>query len=314
MLDDETVVRVLTQHKLLSPFMLTQARRIQKRSKTSIYEVILTNKLVDEPAVLGLLSPYCDTPCVALGDFVGEPDLLAAVTRDVAAKHRALPLGTMEEDGQTWMVLAMVDPTDLAGMEAFNHLLGESVKPVLVGPNDLAQALDRCYGPVKKKGASSGSNRGPAPDMKYMDAGFARRQSEIIPWEDELDSQADRYLDGILDDSDVVLLSEHDELYEGTEADRQDDSDFATIYSKPTQDNDSLEHAQSNVFRDFIRKSSVLMIPPPALVLSLPERLERMAPARAMAAILDLLVGAGLLSQDEVNEALIAVENEEASQ
>lgn len=270
MIDDDTAVQVLMHHKLLSPFMLTQAQRIQKRTKDTLYQILLVHKLVDENKALSALSPYLQTPVVSLTDFIGDDDLLEEFDRETAERYQCIPLGLMTESGTEVLVLAMVDPEDKDAAEAARKLTGRTVKPVLVGPSDFSEALERCFGTgVMNELNPDGSNTKPETELEDSAAIIGHSfdvsaGDDGIPWEEVgLDAQANNYLDGILDDSDVVLLDEpvagdgESDVVEPEQV-SENESSFRTQYRKPQPSNEP-----SNVFKDFIRKSSVMIIPPP---------------------------------------------------
>ena len=310
MIDDETVIRVLMHHKLLSPFMLTQAQRIQKRTEDSLYQILLSNSFVNEEKALGALSPFIDTPSVSLSEFDGENELLSTVTRDVATKHRVIPLGLMTENEQEWLVLAMADPTDMGAIEVLTQLTGRDVKPVLVGPGDLKKAMVRCYGepPRPRESAATEPHDAVTGESDFLDDSFkVESVDEPFPWEEvALDSRTDHYLDGILDDSDVVLLDQPlaaDEYSSDIEAESvalepKQDSNFETKYSKPKQDE------PSNVFRDFIRKSSVMIIPPPAPTAVARQAIRASRPELVVQALVDVLLERDLLTATEILQVL----------
>lgn len=319
MIDDETVIRVLMHHKLLSPFMLTQAQRIQKRTDDSLYQILLTHSLVNEEKTLSALSPFIDTPSVSLSEYVGDEELLRVFTREVAEKHRVLPLGSMVEDEQEWLVLAMADPTDMGAIEVLTQLTGKDVKPVLVGPSDLKNALLRCYGEPETPRETSLTEPNEAVVEGEIESGFLGEDFDVepvdepFPWEEvALDSRTDNYLDGILDDSDVVLLDqpvmsdEYSDVGVGSDVLGPDEgSNFETKYSKPKQEE------PSNVFRDFIRKSAVMIIPPPAPKAAAREAIMSTPPDLVVRALVSALLEKGTLTETEILEALES--NEETS-
>lgn len=83
-------------------------------------------------------------PVVWLRGRTVRPDILELVPREVAEKHRCLPVLLDERGGKT-LLLAMADPADLAGADEISFHTGLAVKPVLAAPSELDDAIERHY-------------------------------------------------------------------------------------------------------------------------------------------------------------------------
>lgn len=69
------------------------------------------------------------------------PEVLEMIPAELAKKHRCLPLSVREEAGGRVLYLAMQDPADLEALDDVRFRAGCQVKPVLVAPSELEEAL-----------------------------------------------------------------------------------------------------------------------------------------------------------------------------
>ncbi len=308
----------------------------------------MQNNLVDDAPSLSALSGHLTTSCVSLKDYDGHEDLLARMPREMAAKHRAMPLGLMNDRGENRLILAMVDPTDFAAIEAASQALGADVEPVVVGPNDFADALDRCYGPDPLAASAipmGGSKELPPPPVgppdEAVDAsdeaeegddeealeGLLTGESSQVDPDDEIietgdalpswdgyDTAAHQYvsrLDGPLPDEAPEPVPEpkakaktEAKAEAQSVADRppiertaHEESKSNTVLRKPSRQ-------RSNVFRDFMRESSVVILRPPVAKAGLPATLQGIDSDDLVRATVALLIERGIFTEDDLGAQL----------
>ncbi|MCA9563281.1 MAG: hypothetical protein KC561_07320 [Myxococcales bacterium] len=312
MIHDDKLVQALMQHGLLSPFMLNQARRIQKRTKRTLFQVILEHELVDEAKALGALGTLLPYPCVALSEFEGDPKVLALVPESVAQRFQVMPLGVIDEGKGRRLVVAMSDPTNLEALEAVGKASDLEPQPVLVGPKDLNGALERCYGIRTRPSATViGRLSQNAEDFELDDGLTALPEDaddENASWDAlELDKATDDYLKGLLEGDD-----DEDEPEDATVL----SSPPATLPEEEFTETGSFEalyerRESSNVFKDFMRQSSVVLLRPPTgeaeqLEADLDELslIRDARPGELLRSVVGILVRRGLISEKELAEEL----------
>jgi len=100
---------------------------------------------VKEDALIDILANQLKLPVVKLSGKRVNPEVLARVPADLAEKHRCIPLLVNDEGGQQVLYLGMEDPADLGALDEISFRLGEKVKPILVAPSELDEALGRHY-------------------------------------------------------------------------------------------------------------------------------------------------------------------------
>jgi hypothetical protein len=74
-----------------------------------------------------------------------HPDVLELVSGEIASKYACLPLFTRREGDADVLYLGVEDPTDLAVIDEVSFRVGRRVRPVVVGPLELREALVNLY-------------------------------------------------------------------------------------------------------------------------------------------------------------------------
>jgi type IV pilus assembly protein PilB len=100
---------------------------------------------IDEDTLIHVLASQLKLPVVKLGGKRVNPEVLDRVPVDLAEKHRCIPLLENEEGGQQVLYLGMEDPADLEALDEISFRVDANVKPVLVAPSQLDEALQRHY-------------------------------------------------------------------------------------------------------------------------------------------------------------------------
>jgi hypothetical protein len=120
---------------------------------------------IEEDVLVKILSRQLQLPVARIGGKRVKREILERVPAEMAEKYRCLPLFTREEAGSEVLFVGMDDPSDLAAIDELSFRIEQDVKPVLVAPTELEDALQRNYHAASRSGGSSGSS-GPvaAPD------------------------------------------------------------------------------------------------------------------------------------------------------
>jgi len=125
---------------------------------------------LDEDTLIHTLAGQLKMPVVKLSGKQVNPEVLERVPIDLAEKHRCIPLLINDEGGKQVLYLGMEDPADLEALDEISFRLGEKVRPVLVAPSELEEALQRHYHWASYAGIA-------APPS---DAGDAQGEPEVV--------------------------------------------------------------------------------------------------------------------------------------
>lgn len=146
MIDDKKLITQLLGTDLIDPAGLKKGIEISEQQGVALYDVVIEQQLVDERSVVELASQILNVPCVHLDEHQLDEETARLIPAEVATNHNALPLKVLNENGQRVLQLAMTDPIDVMAMDEIAGHVDVDIRPVLAGPVDLKDAIDRVYG------------------------------------------------------------------------------------------------------------------------------------------------------------------------
>ncbi len=190
-MSEAALERRLEEAGLVPTGMLEEARRIRAERGCSVAEALRAVGAVPEPELSRILAEASGLPWLA---ELRPSDVSESWTREVpiafARRHRCLPVA--EEDGR--LVVALADPADLGALHDLRVLLGRPLRPVLVPPEAVDQAINRVY--------ERGSDRAEEIIEELADGGLDSLAQELEEPRDLLDAADEapviRLVNGIL--------------------------------------------------------------------------------------------------------------------
>ena len=136
---------ILVEAKMIDDFQLRSALSDQKRWGQPLGVTLLKLGFLEEDEMVRVLSRQLDVPIVDLRSKRIAPEILSAIPIQVAEKLRCIPLFKKTDGGRDVLYLGMEDPTDLSVLDDLVFRIGIDIRPVLVGPNQLTEAIERHY-------------------------------------------------------------------------------------------------------------------------------------------------------------------------
>ena len=136
---------ILVEAGMIDDFQLRSALSDQKRWGRPLGVTLLKLGFLEEDEMVRVLSRQLDVPIVDLRSKRIAPEALSAISIQVAEKLRCIPLFKKIESGRDVLYLGMEDPTDLSVLDDLAFRIGSDIRPVLVGPNQLTEAIERHY-------------------------------------------------------------------------------------------------------------------------------------------------------------------------
>jgi hypothetical protein len=100
---------------------------------------------VEEKDLVRALASQLDLPMATLEGKRIPSEVLALVPREVADRERVLPLFIKREAGRVFLFVGIEDPGNLEAFDDLAFRTGMLIKPVMVAPSELFEAIDRCY-------------------------------------------------------------------------------------------------------------------------------------------------------------------------
>jgi type IV pilus assembly protein PilB len=136
---------VLVQAGLIDEFQLEAGLAQQQRWGGRLGRALVQLGFLQEAEFVRVLSKVLNVPVVRLAEKKPSPETLGLVPAELAEKYGCLPLFTKREGGANTLYLGIEDPSDLKALDELSFRIGMKVKPVLVGPSELREAIARTY-------------------------------------------------------------------------------------------------------------------------------------------------------------------------
>jgi len=137
--------QILVNRGLLDPDQLAAALADQQESGSRLGMTLVRMGFVEEETLIRTLAGQVKLPVARIRGKRVSPDVLECIPVDLAEKHRCLPLFFKQEGGERVLFVAMEDPSDEDAIDAIGSASGQALRPVLVGPTELEEALQRHY-------------------------------------------------------------------------------------------------------------------------------------------------------------------------
>lgn len=101
--------------------------------------------MVEESHLIRALARQLGIPATSLGGKRIPPEVLALVPGRVATEQGVIPLFVKRSDGVGRLFLGMEDPSKHEVLDDLCFRTGLDIQPVMIGPTELSQAIDRYY-------------------------------------------------------------------------------------------------------------------------------------------------------------------------
>jgi hypothetical protein len=124
---------------------LDAALRRQDETGRPLGLTLVAMGVLREETLVRTLSQQLALPMARLEGKRISAEVLELVPFDLAEKHRCFPLFVKEEGPARALYLGMDDASDLDAIEALREATGMAIRPVLVAPSEIEEALHRQY-------------------------------------------------------------------------------------------------------------------------------------------------------------------------
>lgn len=101
--------------------------------------------MVEEGHLIRALAKQLDLPVASLAGKRISDEVIRLVPARVALEHNVIPLFTKQDGPNGQLFLGMEDPLNLAVLDDLSFRTGMEIRPVIVGPTELGEAIDRYY-------------------------------------------------------------------------------------------------------------------------------------------------------------------------
>ena len=136
---------MLLEAGLINDFQLRRALSEQRQWRRPLGVTLISMGFVSESELMRVLSDQLRCPVADLDVKIVAPEVVALVPYEIATNHHCLPLAVQRKGSVMELYLAMFDPTDLAVIDDIRFRTGHEVHPVLVGDQQIEEAIQRSY-------------------------------------------------------------------------------------------------------------------------------------------------------------------------
>jgi len=153
---------LLLEAGVIDELQLSAALGEQRRWGGRLGITLIKLGLLAEHDLVRALATQIGVPVARLEGKRIRPEVQELVPAELARRYLCLPLFLKEELGVDTLYLGMEDPCDLDALDALGFRTGLRVRPVMVAPSELLDAIDRLYGATSSPSPSRQSAP-PAP-------------------------------------------------------------------------------------------------------------------------------------------------------
>jgi type IV pilus assembly protein PilB len=136
---------MLVAKRLISEADLASALEEQRRWGKRLGMTLVLMGVLEEETLIRTLAAQLKLPVARIRGKRVNAEVIELVPVELAEKHRCLPLFVKEQGGSKELFLAMEDPSDLDAQGELGFRIGFRIRPVLVAPTELEDALQRHY-------------------------------------------------------------------------------------------------------------------------------------------------------------------------
>jgi hypothetical protein len=154
---------MLVAKGLISEAQLANALGEQRRWGKRLGMTLVLMGFLEEEVLIRTLAAQLKLPVARIRGKRVNAEVVELVPVELAEKHRCLPLFVKSQDGARELFLAMEDPSDLDAQGELGFRIGFRIRPVLVAPTELEDALQRHYHWASLVGQASDTSPAFAP-------------------------------------------------------------------------------------------------------------------------------------------------------
>lgn len=133
---------ILIKEDVINLDQLKTAIQEQKETGKRLGETLLNLGYIDEHQLVAYLSKQYGVPAINLDQFDISLEILKAVSRETAIKHKLIPIN---KSGST-LVVAMSDPSNIFAVDDLKFATGNNIEVVVTSERSIRNAIERFYG------------------------------------------------------------------------------------------------------------------------------------------------------------------------
>ena len=181
---------LLVREQVISAEQLQKAQETSKRTREPLRNSLIKLGVVKEDDLTQFLAKQYGVPAINLAEFDIEADVIALIPKDVARKHRVIPVNRADKT----LIVAMSDPSNILAIDDLKFLTGYNIEVVVASEVSVTEALARYY-------------EDKAEELKFdMDEMLSGIDEDVEYAKDESDAENVLDLERASEDAPVVKL------------------------------------------------------------------------------------------------------------
>ena len=132
---------LLVREKRISLQQLRQAQTDQQKNNITLGYALAKMGAISDEEITSFLSQKYHVQSVNLAEYDIDPEVVKLVSRDVAERHRVIPISRAGSS----LIVAMADPSNLHAIDDIKFLTNYNVEPVVASENAILSTLERYY-------------------------------------------------------------------------------------------------------------------------------------------------------------------------
>ena len=140
---DETIEKLLKQGGIVTDSQLDELKTLAKRSKQSLQETVIDQKVVSDEKLTKMIGELIDVPFVRIEPKDILDDVLKKIPEHIARQYNVV-LFAINDDGS--LSLAMEDPDDVQALNFIQKEIGYNTKVFLATKSNILDCLENYRG------------------------------------------------------------------------------------------------------------------------------------------------------------------------
>ena len=147
-ISDVTIEKLLERSGVATEEQMNTLKEESVRSRRSLQDLVIQNKLIDEEALARAFATYANIPFIQLKPADISSDILNRIPERIARQYNAV-LFSVDDDGTAH--LAMDDPDDVQAVSFIQKEIGENTKLYLATRENILACLENYRGDVNEE-------------------------------------------------------------------------------------------------------------------------------------------------------------------
>ncbi len=132
---------LLLRDQIISPEQLQRAQEESKKSGERLGNALIKTGAIPEEDLTQFLSKQYGVPAVNLSEFDIDPEVIALVPKDVAIRHRVVPVNRAGSS----LIVAIADPSNILAIDDLKFVTGYNIEAVVASDVGISEAIEKYY-------------------------------------------------------------------------------------------------------------------------------------------------------------------------